>query len=178
MAVDRTLKEWRADFLEHAGKSNALPIAGAIFWVIIALLGLSLPASTMGIIVALGSGLIFPLGLLIAKLRGADLLADPNGNPFNQLMLRATLMVNLLWPVWIIAYFIEPGLLVLGAAIGLGLHWIVWGWIANDRIGLVHTLIRTGLAAACYIAFQPDPVTPIALAVVASYGVTLALRGR
>ena len=47
-----------------------MPIAGIIYWSIVAVAALYVTPNQLGYIVGFGSGMIFPLGLLIDLLRG------------------------------------------------------------------------------------------------------------
>lgn len=110
----------RADFDRQAGRSLALPLAGAIIWTIVGIAALFLPLRPAILLLLFGSGAIFPLGLALARLLHERLL--DNSNPLARLMALCILMVNLLWALHLTLLNRDPALLPLSLGIGLGLH--------------------------------------------------------
>src|SRR5262245_53036210 len=109
------LEEVRADFERRANRSLSLPIAGALVWAVVGVLGTVLP-SRIGIYVLLfGTGLIFPLALLIARARGEQLL--DNANPLAKLMAACVFMVNLLWALHLSLLLRAPAFVPLSVGI-------------------------------------------------------------
>lgn len=106
---------YRKDFEQSANRSVSLPIAGAIVWLAAGLLSTQL-SDRMGVLVLIfGSGVIFPLGLLVARLRGESLVSS--ANPLAKLMGLCVLMVNLLWAVHIPLFFMLQSTLVYAISI-------------------------------------------------------------
>ena len=166
----------RADYRRASGRSIALPIAGAIVWAVVGAAGAVLPARQAALVLLFGSGAIFPVGLLLARVLGERLLDDRN--PLARLMGLAVLMVNLLWPVHIAFYLRDPSALPLSVGIGLGVHWIVFGWIAQHRVGLVHAISRTVLVTAAWLLWPAHRYTAVPVVIVAVYVVTIAMLAR
>jgi hypothetical protein len=162
------LAQLRHDF--RASSTTSMPIAGAILWTIAAAASLVLDTRTFGLAVAFGSGLIFPLALLIDRLRGRQLLQNGRGNPVLGNFMGGIVTIGLLWPLVIIAGLRDPGLIVLGAAILLALVWIPFGWSSDDPVGMQHALGRCFGAYAAYL-FIPRPwnLTAICVVVVIAY---------
>ena len=158
----------RTDFDDHAGRSLALPVAGAIVWSAIGVAALVLPPTTASLLLLFGTGTIFPLGLAVAQLLGERLIDNPS--PLAALMGRCVLMVNLLWAVHLTVFAVAPTYLPLTVGIGLGLHWIVFGWIIGDPVGLIHAMTRTALVAAAWWLIPTHRISAVAAAVVATYG--------
>ncbi|PDW00235.1 DUF7010 family protein [Candidatus Chloroploca asiatica] len=177
--MDHPLTTLRADFDAQAGRSLALPLAGAIVWAVIGLAALLLPQRPATLLLLFGSGAIFPLGLALAALLRERLL--DNTNPLAKLMGLCVLMVNLLWALHLTLLSRDPALLPLSLGIGLGLHWIVFSWIIQHPLGIVHTVLRTVLATGLWWLFPVHPITAVAAAVVLAYLysiVALATRRR
>jgi hypothetical protein len=155
-----------------------MPLSGLTLWTIAAVLGLFLPPRTFAYAVLWGTGLIFPLAVLIARARGNDFFAGRE-NPLTQLFLQSILFVVALYPIAIIGAAGKPLLLVLYPAIAAGLVWIPWGWTADDPVGLRHAIGRT---IACYAAYAlvPAPWTGSAIcgAVVLAYLYSLGAMRR
>jgi hypothetical protein len=164
------LDELRTQFL--AESTQSMPIAGMIFWAIVAAAALRLNPNQLVWLVGCGSGAIFPLGLLIDRLTGRKIRRANAQNPVTQLFLRSLALVALLWPFVIIAAWLahNPNLVVLGAAILMGIIWIPYGWAADDPVGLQHAI---GRCVLCYVAylFAPNPykATTISVIVLLAY---------
>jgi hypothetical protein len=165
--VDQTLTTLRADFDAQAGRSLALPLAGALVWAVIGIAALFLPQRPATLLLLFGSGAIFPLGLALAALLRERLMN--NTNPLATLMELCVLMVNLLWALHFTLLIRDPALLPLSLGIGLGLHWIVFGWIIGHPLGIVHTVLRTALATGLWWLFPAHPISAVAAAVVVAY---------
>ena len=153
-----------------------MPIAGIIYWSIVAVAALYVPSSQLGYIVGFGSGLIFPFGVLIDLLRGRPMKKVNPGNAVAQLFFQSLGLVALLWPLVIIAAVLAHSatLVVLGGAILMGLIWIPYGWAADDPVGLQHAIARATLSYGCFL-FAPEPykATAISVAVLLCYTYSL-----
>ncbi|MCL4862427.1 MAG: hypothetical protein KJZ93_23630 [Caldilineaceae bacterium] len=176
---EHALAALRADFEQQAGRSLALPIAGATVWSIAGIAALFLPERPATFVLLFGSGAIFPLGLAIAKI----LRENPidNTNPLSRLMGLCVLMVNLLWALHLTLLFNNASYFPLSLGIGLGLHWVVFSWIIDHRVGVIHATLRTTLATGLWWLLPAHPISAVALAVVAAYGwsiYTLSRRHR
>lgn len=165
----------QANFL--AGGSTSMPIAGTIYWLIVAVASLYLHPQNVAMVVLIGSGMILPAGFLIDKLRGLDKTkADMSGNPLLPMFLKGTAVVVLLWPLVIIAAQLakDPNIIVLGGAVLMALVWIPYGSAAGDPVGIQHAVGRPIL---CYAAYLLAPTlykaTAISAVVVLSYAYTV-----
>lgn len=174
--MENHLAALRADFDKQAGRSLALPIAGAIVWAVAGLAALALPTRTATFVLLFGTGAIFPLGLLLAKLLGEKLV--DNTNPLARLMGLAVLMVNLLWALHLTLFARDMALLPLSLAISLGLHWVVFSWIIGNPLGTIHAVARTALATALWWLFPSQPQAAVAAAAVLAYLYSIAALGR
>lgn len=159
-----------------AGGTTSMPLAGTIYWLVVAVASLYLQPYDVAMVVLFGSGMILPAGFLIDKLRGLNKTkADMTGNPLLPMFLKGTAVVVLLWPLVIIAAQLakEPNLIVLGGAVLMALVWIPYGSAAGDPVGIQHAVGRTLASYAAYM-FAPAPYTATAISaiVVLSYGYT------
>ncbi len=149
-----------------------MPIAGMLFWIAVGIAALRLQPGTLAMVVLCGSGAIFPLGLLIDRLRGRTMRAGTGGNPVVGLFLQSLGLVALLWPLVILAARAagSADLIVRGGAVLMGIIWIPYGWAADDPSGLHHAIGRSVLCYGAYIAAPPHwKPTAIAAAVVLAY---------
>ena len=177
-AVDTSLSlpALRQDFERRTRRSLSMPIAGMVVWALVGLAGLALPAKASLLAMVAATGAIFPIALGIARWRGEALVSNPN--PLARLMGQCIVMVNLLWAVHLPLMVGSPGYVPLTLGIALGLHWIVYSWIVQHRVGLVHALLRTGLVLGAWLAWPDHRVSAVAGAVVIAYAVALAMMVR
>lgn len=166
-----SLTDLRHHFL--ATSTQSMPIAGTIYWAVVAIAALFLPETTIAYVVLFGSGMIFPFAILIDKLTGKNKIKTENAsNPILQLFLRSIIIIALLWPLAIIAARAaeDPLLIVLGGAILMGIIWIPYGWGADDPVGMEHAIGRSiGSYAAYLLAPAPYTATAISVVVLLSY---------
>lgn len=166
-----SLEALRADFDARSKGSMSLPIAGALVWAAVAVMGLGLPAKSAIIALVFATGAIFPLALVIAQVRGEKL--TERSNPLSRLMGTCVLMVNLLWGVHVPLLLFAPEFVPLSLGIGLGLHWAVYSWIIGHGLGLRHAIGRTAGLVAAWFMFPDHRVTACAVVVVVAYVMTL-----
>ncbi len=150
-----------------------VPVAGAIWWLGLAMLGfagVSLPNWIFLAVVS--SGLIFPLAVLSARLFGNRFLSDRTA--VSDLLGPAFTSMLLFWPVAISAWWTYPALVPLVLAIGMSQHWPVIGWsYARSSLFTVHAVVR---AIACFVIWNwlPDGrITILPLAVAVIYALTV-----
>ena len=166
----------RHDFERRTNRSMAMPLAGAFVWAIVGAGGLLLPAKAALLLMVAATGAIFPIALAVARLRGEALVSNPN--PLARLMGLCIVMVNLLWAVHLPLLAGAPDYVPLSLGIALGLHWIVYSWIVQHRVGIVHAVVRTALVLAAWLAWPEHRVSAVACAVVIAYAVALAMMQR
>lgn len=166
-----TLEEYRRDFDVSAKRSLSMPIAGTIIWFVIALTSVKLDERTGVLVLLFGSGTIFPLALLIAHFRNEAILSSEN--PLAKLMGLSTLMVNLLWAVHIPLFLYAPTFVPLSIGIALGLHWIVFSWIIQHSLGILHAVLRTLFVVLAWFAFPEQRLLAIGLVIVFVYGISI-----
>jgi hypothetical protein len=158
-----------------------MPLAGIVFWTVVAIAGRVLPSAQVAYVVGFGSGAIFPLALLIDKVSGRQTVQAGNDNPLLGMFLQNLGLVVLLWPFVIIAAVVagNPLLVVLGGAILMGIIWIPYGWAADDPVGLQHAIARCVLSYAAFVFAPPAyRATAIAIAVLLCYGYSLVRMRR
>ncbi len=174
--IDATAKlsELRDDFLETSTQS--MPIAGIVYWGIVAVAALYVTPGMLCWIVGLGSGMIFPFGMLIDVLRGRKVNRTNNDNPVTRMFLQMLVLVALVWPLALIGASLahNANLVVLAAAILMGIVWIPYGWAADDPVGLQHAVGRAVLSYGCFL-LVPSPYKATAIAVVVLLSYTYSL---
>jgi hypothetical protein len=165
---DSRLSDLRRHFL--ATSTQSMPIAGMLFWTAAAIASRLLTPEQLAYFVGFGSGTVFPLGMLVDRLRGRPMLQGRSSNPVLAGFLQSLAIVALLWPLVILGGIGRPSLIVLGGAIVMGVVWVPYGWAADDPVGLRHAVARTLLCYAAFILLSPDiRSTAICAIVVACY---------
>lgn len=165
------IEDVRKEFERDSNRSLSMPIAGAIVWAIIGLVSTQFEFAVAVYILLFSTGLIFPIALAVAKLRG-ELLASSN-NPFAKLMGMCVLMVNLLWGINIPLAMHAPEFIPLSLGVGMGLHWVVYSWIIQHPLGVIHGVLRTLLVVGAWYAFPESRIPAISLVIVLVYGVSI-----
>jgi len=133
LTLHSSLRDLRANFLSTSTQS--MPIAGMLFWAIVAVAALRLNPNQLSLLVLFGSGTIFPLGMLIDRLTQRRVTVASAANPVTQMFMQSLGLVALTWPLVILAarHAHDANLIVLGGAILMGIIWIPYGWAADDR---------------------------------------------
>jgi len=171
MSTDRTLTELRAEF----GRSRFLemPIAGTIAWSAAGVFGAILPEGSASIALFACMGSIFPLGLLIARFTGEDLLGAKSQNDLDRLFGLNILMANLVWGIAIPFWLIVPSSLPLSAGILAGLMWVPFSWMLQHWIGLFHAVTRTILVVCAWFLFPAHRFVLIPVVIVVVYLISI-----
>jgi hypothetical protein len=153
----------------------AMPIAGTIAWLAIAIAGLFLPTARAAWAVFIGTGTIFYIGLIVARFTGEDLLGRRRpGNPFDALFMRTVVMAWLVFAVALPFFREDPTSLPLTIGILAGLMWLPFGWMIQHWVGTFHTVARTVLCLAAWYAFPGQRFVVVPLVIVGVYLVTIA----
>ncbi len=171
-----SMNEVRQDFERSTNKSMSMPIAGCITWIIISVLGFILPFKESIYAMLFGTGIIFPIALLVGRIRKESIV--DNENPFARLMGACVVMVNLLWAVHIPLVIYAPEFVPLTLGIGLGMHWIVYSWIIQHNVGIIHSITRSVLVLAMWVIFPEYRVTAVGLAISFVYIISLFQMSR
>lgn len=165
----------RQSYFIRTNGGIALPAAGLLYWLMLAVAGYGLQPSQWMLLAFAASGLIFPLGLLLRKPLRADILAK---SPLASAIGPALLSMMLSWPIIIVTSAVNPSLAPLTLAVGMGLHWPVIGWLFGSRVCMIHAISRVLLVTALWYLFPNDRFTLIPLMVAFLYGLTIAALRR
>lgn len=171
-----TLQELRCAYEQETNRSLSMPVAGAFVWLVIGVAGYLLPENLAIVVMLFGTGMIFPIALLIGKFRGESLTG--RSNPLSRLMGLSVLMVNLLWAVHLPLLVGAPRFFPLSLGIGLGIHWIVYGWIIQHPVGLIHAISRTLLVVGAWSIFPMHRMLAVPAVIVCVYLFTVVVMAR
>tara|TARA_R110000868_G_scaffold109481_10_gene297684 strand:- start:3289 stop:3861 length:573 start_codon:yes stop_codon:yes gene_type:complete len=165
--LKQTIDHERKRFCVAAGGGISLPVAGAICWTAGGIAGFFLDAPDWAFAAAAGSGVIFPLGILLqGPLRSPFMKAK---SPLSGITTAAIIAINLLWPIHFLLIGGFPEAAPLSLAIGMSLHWPIIGWSYASRVSLVHALVRVAAVTAIWIGFPELRLTGIPFVVAGLY---------
>ena len=155
--ADLSLDAQHAAFVQN--KFLAMPIAGAVAWTAIGVVGALAPLSVAVWAVWIGTGMIFYLGLAIARLTGEDLLGrERRSDFFDRVFLLATGSSLLVFAVAVPFFLVEPTSLPLSVGVLSGLMWLPFSGLIRHWVGVFHGVTRTvGIVAVWY----PVPGRPV-----------------
>ncbi len=170
------LDRLRDDFTQEMGRSLAMPIAGAVAWTIAGVAALFLSQRDATYVLLFATGGIFPLALAIGRSLNENILS--RANPLARLMGMSVLMVNLLWALHLTLLIRDFEFFPLSLGIGLGLHWVVFSWIKNNNVGLVHAALRTTLVTALWWLIPDNPIAAVSLGVLVAYLYSIVVMSR
>jgi hypothetical protein len=151
-------EERNATFVRLRG-GYPVPLAGAIWWAAIGLLGYRVRPHLWIFIAFATSGLVFPLAILLGRICRVKFMSDRTA--ISDLMFPTLIPMVLFWPVAFAAYSTAPALVPLILAIGMSVAWPVMGWIYGRTVLFTaHAIVR---AVVCYILWTWFPSTRFTL---------------
>ena len=153
----------------------AMPIAGAVIWALIGLVGAFSLLYVAVWAVFIGTGMIFYLGLLFARMTGEDLLGRQKDSPFfDRLFMHTVVMAVMVYAIAIPFFLIEPTSLPMTVGILTGLMWIPLSPMIQHWVGLFHGVSRTLLVVLAWYLFPDHRFVSIPFIIVAIYLVSIA----
>jgi len=167
----KTLQELTIDFEQESNRSISMPLAGLIIWATLAVLSFYLTSEAAVYVLLFATGAIFPIALIIAKIRRENLVSSKN--PLAKLMGFGVLMVNLLWALHIPLLLHVPEYVILSLGIGLGLHWILYSWIVGHWLGVFHAVFRSLGIVFVWFVFPESRLLAVATVIVFTYIVSI-----
>lgn len=171
-ATAMTLDQQRAQFARSP--FLAMPIAGTIMWTLIGIAGATLPLGLALWALFIGTGLIFSVGLLVARFTGEDLLGKTRpGNLFDRLFFLTVVMAWLVFAIAVPFAIADPTSAPLSVGILAGLMWVPFSGLIDHWIGLVHGITRTVAILLAWYVFPTHRYVVIPAVIVAIYLVTI-----
>jgi hypothetical protein len=172
----QSLEEQRLEF--SRSRFLAMPIAGALAWTIIGITSPFVSVNLAAWILFICTGMIFALGLLIARFLGEDLISKTQ-NEFDRLFFVTVQMSWLVFAIAIPFFLVEPTSLPLSVGILAGLMWLPFSWIIRHWVGTFHAFARTLLVTVAWFAFPEQRFVIIPAVIVVIYLITIyVLAGR
>lgn len=160
----------------------AMPLAGAIAWTGIGIVGATGNVFASVWAIFIGTGIIFYLGIGIGKLIGEDVLGrDRQSSFFDRLFLLGAFQAILVYLIAIPFFQLETSSLPMTVGVLTGLMWIPFSALAGHWVGLFHGIARTVLVVGAYYLLPDYRFAAIPAIIVGIYAVTiyiLAMRYR
>lgn len=174
--MNKTLEELQKEITFETKKGYPLLLAGAIVFLSYAFMPLVFPIGVVHLVWIFGLGLIFPLGILISKILGVNLLSS--GNPLGTLGGIVGAPQAFYIPVFIIVYMKIPEYLPFTIGLLAGSHFIPYMWIYKSKAYLFVTLgvCFSALIFGSFFIEYAFTLVPLAIAFV--YGVSVLLVQR
>jgi hypothetical protein len=148
-----------------------IPLAGAVYWGVLAGLGYRLPPHTWSIIAFALSGAIFPLALLFASVARKDIFKERTA--VTSVLLPTFASMLLFWPMAVAALWEANGLTPLILAIGMSIHWPVIGWsYGRPAPYIAHAVVRAVVTFAIWKLLPEARLTLLPLSVSVIYILT------
>jgi len=163
---ENLLRERRRYFTAANG-GIALPVAGAIYWIVLAALGTQMQGNDWGVAAAMLSGAIFPLGFVLQWPLKSHFMRSKS--PVSGAVWAAVIAINFLWPVHFVIISAIPAAAPLTLAIGMTLHWLVIGWAYASRVCYGHAIARLMVVTVLWYGFPEMRFTILPLAVAGLY---------
>lgn len=143
------------------------PLAGAIYWFSLFIVGLYVSNYVWCLIAFITSGLIFPLALLLQKPTHSNMMVK--NSPVGGAGLTGFVNVAVGWAITIAAFHTNPTLVPLALAIGMSLHFSAIGWSFGVKSLMVHPIVRAAVVTTLWYAYPQYRFTAIPLAVALVY---------
>lgn len=156
----------RQQFLVKANGGIGFPAAGAMYWLALAIIGMSLSKGYWIMLAFYGSGIIFPLGILMGKVLKSNGMVK---SPLTSVLFPTLIAMLLHWAFNIVALQVDPEMVPITLGIGMSLHWPVIGWMYNSKTCLGHAIIRAILVTVAWFLFPELRFTLIPMIIVGVY---------
>jgi len=171
-----TLESQQAEFA--ARKFLALPIAGTISWLIVAICGVVFTDNEFALALSLfiATGSIFYLALIVERFTGEDILGRRRSkNAFDKFFFLAVIQALAVYAIAIPFFLIERSSLPLSVGILTGLMWIQFSSLTGHWVGYMHAASRTLITLALWYVFPDSRYVAVPLGIVAVYLVTIVV---
>jgi hypothetical protein len=150
MDLKETLLAERLKLYATLRGGYGVPLAGAIYWGVLCVIGHFTTLQNWNLIAFIGSGMIFPVAVVLSKLLRVDFMKAKG--PVDSVLAPAFIGMLMFWPSAFITYQIMPQLVPLILAIGMAAHWPVIGWsYGRTPIYAAHAIVRALAVTAIWI---------------------------
>jgi len=170
MELNELLVIEKRNFLIKANGGIGLPAAGCIYWLAAGIAGYYLEPRTWYSVACFATGLIFPLGLVLAKPLKSDVLAKSH---ISSVLFPALISMLMFWPLAIAGGTLDVSFVPLAIGVGMGLHWPVIGWMYGGKSFMAHAFFRTIGCTVIWFVLPDHRFTILPLYVAFVYFITI-----
>lgn len=169
------MEKERSELSTKSRQGAPIIAAGSVYFFVLFLLSFVVDGRLLELIWVVGSGVVFPLGLLIARLIGADILVK--GNQLGTLAGVVGGIQALYIPVYIVAYKYAPEWLPFIVGTLTAAHFIPYIWLYQSR---VYGFMIAAMAAVSIVFGSIHGISFMAvpLGIAAVYGVSAFLLNK
>ena len=154
----------------------AMPIAGTLVWTTIGVGSAFLDVRQAALLLFIGTGAIFYVGMAIGRLTGENMLRRGEQlTYFDRVFLMATAAALAVYAITIPFFLIEPTSLPLSVGILTGLMWFPFSALIRHWVGLFHGAVRTIGIVAVWYAWPDARFTAVAAVIVLTYLVSIVI---
>lgn len=174
--MNQSLETLHTDIIVSAKKGYPILLSGSIVFFLFTFLPFLFPMNIVYLIWIFGLGIIFPLGLVLSKLLGINLLT--NTNPLGKLGGIIAASQAFYIPVFIIVYQHIPEYLPFTIGLLGGSHFLGYVWIYKSKAYLFVTLgvCLSSFIIGGFFINHAFTLVPLAISLVYAIGVLQALR--
>jgi hypothetical protein len=150
-----------------------VPLAGAVYWAALAVVGYTYTTREWLNVALWGSGLIFPLALLFGRFFRCNFMQDKTAA--GDVLLPAFISMFLFWPMLVAAVWTSPQLAPLILATGMSIHWPVIGWsYGKTALYSAHCIVRAIVVFTIWVWIPESRLTLLPLSVSVIYLLSVA----
>ncbi len=168
-----SLEQQRQDFSDR--RFLAMPLAGIIVWLIIGIVGATMPTHIAVWTVWIGAGSTFYLGAFISKFTGEHFLSkNKPKNVFDNLFYAGLAMSLLVFSIAMPFAQADYTSIPMSVGILAGLMWMPLSWIIQHWVGYFHATSRAVLIVAAWYLFPEHRFVVIPAIIVVVYVISIA----
>lgn len=162
----------RSRLARATARGIGMPMAGFLFWIVVAVLVRELPLKQALLWSYISTGAVFPIGVLLTRLLGGDLFAKSERLTRLGLLLNATQFF--FWPVIILLGQVAPLWVPFVMATLFGSHFLGYAWLYRSR-GYAVLAVGVSVLLTAAVLIARDPLfTLVPLLTAAVYATAIA----
>ncbi len=168
------LKQERLKAYARLRGGFSIPLAGATYWAALGVAGFNVDFATWTKTAFFGSGAIFPLALVYARIFNNNFMRDKSA--VDSVLFPAFLSMLLFWAYIAAAAQEATSMISLILAVGMSVHWPVIGW-SFGRTGIysAHAVARAIIPTTLWFMFPEERLTWLPISVSAVYLITVGI---
>lgn len=152
----------------------SIPLAGAVYWAVLGVLGSRLDLREWALAAQLGTGAIFPLALLLSSVLRNPFMKDKSA--VTSVLVPTFIGMLLFWPMLVAAAQVAPELISIILAIGMSIHWPVIGWsYGRTFLFSAHAIVRAIVCLFIWLQYPDERLTWLPVSVAIIYLATVAI---